>query len=879
MRVNFVLCKEFLPAGRQDRLGWFRGAKLAEIRMSEKVKRKITVNNPSRLLGSPTVGVSFSTFASRFEACNPQIHPFPHQTNQPENMTSMPAAKRAKTTTTLTEAYRQEVLRDFRICCLSREASVIARKEVLTGKANFGIIGDGKEVAQVAMARAWRKGDYRSGYYRDQTLMLALELMNLDEFFAQLYGDPYADPFSGGRQMNCHFATKFVDEEGNFLDLKNRYNISSDIAPTGGQMARGLGLAFASKKFREIPALCGDLSDNGNEVAFVTIGDASTSEGAFWETINAAGVMQVPLAISVWDDGYGISVPKKYQTTKESISEVLEGFQADSERDTNGINIYKAKAWDYPTLCQVYRDAVDEIRVTHRPAVFHIQEVTQQLGHSTSGDHRRYKSPERLQFEEEFDCNRRMAEWMIDNGIASAEEIESIKKEAKREATEAAQRAFRGYHDKVGTLKNELVGILERASATTFAEDLKQKREPLRYELLQTARRALSSPELRSRNALEQSSELQQFILREQIEGSTLYSDNLLSQSSKSPLEVLEEKAQYSDESPLKDGYEILNACFDANFDRSPDIFVFGEDVGHIGDVNQGLRGMQQKYGTERVFDTGIREWTIMGQAIGLAMRGLRPIAEIQYLDYLLYGLSPLSDDLCTLRWRSNNQQVAPAIIRTRGHRLVGVWHSGSPMGMMLGSLRGMHVCVPRNMTQAAGMYNTLLRGDDPAIVVEVLNAYRFKEQLPDNVGTFTVPLGQPEIIREGSDVTVISYGACIRVAEEAADLLAQLGVSIEIVDIQTLLPFDLHNTCVESLKKTNRVIFLDEDFEGGASAYMLQQVLEKQGGYHWLDSKPLTLCAKPHRPAYGQDGDYHSKPQVEDIVDAVMGLLREAGM
>ena len=799
-------------------------------------------------------------------------------------MTAMPAAKSAKTTnaTTLTENYRQEVLRDFRICCLSREASVIARKEVLTGKANFGIIGDGKEVAQVAMAHAWRKGDFRSGYYRDQTLMLALELMNLDEFFAQLYGDPYRDPFSGGRQMNCHFATKFVDEQGNFLDLKNRFNISADVAPTGGQMARGLGLAFASKKFREIPSLCADLSDQGNEVTFVTIGDASTSEGAFWETINAAGVLQVPLAVSVWDDGYGISVPKKYQTTKESISEVLAGFEADSERDTNGISIYKGKAWDYPTLCQLYRDGITEMRATHRPALFHIQEVTQQLGHSTSGDHRRYKTPERLQFEEEFDCNRRMAEWMVDNGLATAAEIESIKKEAKREAAEAAQRAFRGYHDKVAALKSTLTTALENAqhanpgalALNEMMKELEQKREPLRFELLQMARRALSK--LPKGSAIPH--DLQEFISLEQLEGNSLYSENLLSQSAKSPIEVTVEKAQYPEEAILKDGYEILNACFDANFARMPELFVFGEDVGHIGDVNQGLRGMQQKYGTERIFDTGIREWTIMGQAIGLAMRGLRPIAEIQYLDYLLYGLSPLSDDLCTLRWRSNNQQVAPAIIRTRGHRLVGVWHSGSPMGLMLGSLRGMHICVPRNMTQAAGMYNTLLRGDDPAIVIEVLNAYRFKEQMPDNVGTFTVPLGEPEVLREGTDVSIITYGACVRVAEEAAELLAQQGISIEIVDIQTLLPFDFKNVCVDSLKKTNRVVFLDEDFEGGASAYMLQQVLEKQGGYRWLDSAPVTLFAKPHRPAYGQDGDYHSKPQVEDVVEAVVGLVREAG-
>ncbi|HLP94714.1 MAG TPA: thiamine pyrophosphate-dependent enzyme [Saprospiraceae bacterium] len=785
----------------------------------------------------------------------------------------MPGTKRAKSNATTYP--KDEILADYRICCLSREASIIARKEVLTGKANFGIIGDGKEVAQVAMARAWKKGDFRSGYYRDQTLMFALGLSNLDEFFAQLYGDPYNDPFSGGRQMNCHFATPFVDAEGRFLDLKNRFNITSDIAPTGGQMARGLGLAFASKKFRELPHLCGNLSENGNEVAFVTIGDASTSEGAFWETINAMGVVQAPLAVSVWDDGYGISVPKKYQTTKENISEVLAGFEADDKAGTNGMRIHKGKAWDYPALRKLYEDGIAEMRQSHRPALFHIQEVTQQLGHSTSGDHRRYKSPERLQFEENFDCNKRMAAWIMESGIATAEELDNIQKEAKKEATEAAQRAYKAYHDKVALLKNELSNILHQLSDTTFAEELTQKREPLRFELLEMARRALVA---HGKGNTEATTALQQFIHREREEGNRIYSDHLLSQTSKSPLRVNVEKARYAADAPLKDGYEILNACFDANFTRYPEMMVFGEDVGHIGDVNQGMRGMQQKYGIERVFDTGIREWTIMGQAIGLAMRGLRPIAEIQYLDYLLYGLSPLSDDLCTLRWRSNNQQIAPAIIRTRGHRLVGVWHAGSPMGMMLGSLRGMHVCVPRNMTQAAGMYNTLLQGDDPAIVVEVLNGYRFKEPLPENIGTFTVPLGEPETLRQGSDITVITYGACVQTATAAAEMLQKQGISIEIIDIQTLLPFDLPQSCVESLKKTNRVIFLDEDFEGGASAYMMQQVLEKQGGYRWLDAKPITLCAKPHRPAYGQDGDYHSKPQIEDLVEAAIAMMQESG-
>lgn len=777
---------------------------------------------------------------------------------------------------------RDEVIQDFRICCLSREASVIARREVLSGRANFGIIGDGKEVAQVAMARAWRKGDFRAGYYRDQTLIFALGLSTLEEFFGQLYGDPYGDPFSGGRQMNCHFATPLVDAGGRWTDHKNRYNITADIAPTAGQMARGLGLAFASKKYRENPTIGGDFSVNGNEVSFVTIGDASTSEGAFWETMNAAGVLQVPLAVSVWDDGYGISVPIKYQTVKESISAALAGMQ--TQDDDTGIEIYTGKAWDYPTLCRLYREGIEKMRVTHRPALFHIQEVTQQLGHSTSGDHRRYKTSERLSFEVEFDCNRRMAEWMVETGLATADEIETIKAEAKREAGDAAQRAYRGYHDKVAAVRVHLVACLEAVSLahpdlpvlTEIQRELEQKREPLRYDLVQTARRAWFALSTKDSPA---KTRLAAFIDGEMQEGDRIYSHHLMSETPFSALKIPEVAAVYTDESPIKDGYEVLNACFDHNFETRPNLFAFGEDVGQIGDVNQGLRGMQQKYGTERVFDTGIREWTIMGQAIGMAMRGLRPIAEIQYLDYLLYGLAPLSDDLCTVRWRSNNQQAAPAIIRTRGHRLVGVWHAGSPMGMMLGSLRGMWICVPRNMTQAAGMYNTLLQGDDPAIVIEVLNGYRLKERLPKNIGTFTVPLGVPEVLRPGSDVTLLTYGASVRIADDACSLLAQHGIEVELIDVQTLLPFDLRQICLQSLQKTNRVVFLDEDFEGGASAYLLQQLLEKQGGYRYLDAPPVTLFAKPHRTGYGQDGDYHSKPQVEDVFEAIYGLMREAGL
>ncbi|MEO6759614.1 MAG: thiamine pyrophosphate-dependent enzyme [Saprospiraceae bacterium] len=775
---------------------------------------------------------------------------------------------------------RQEVMQDFRTCCLSREASIIARREVLSGRANFGIIGDGKEVAQVAMARAWRKGDFRSGYYRDQTLMFALGLSTLEEFFAQLYGDPYGDPFSGGRQMNCHFATPLMDADGQWTDHKNRYNISADTAPTAGQMARGLGLAFASKKYRENPAIGGNFSDGGNEITFVTIGDASTSEGAFWETMNAAGVLQVPLAVSVWDDGYGISVPKQFQTIKASISAALAGMQTNG--DDTGIEIYTGKAWDYPGLCRLYREGVEKMRSSHRPALFHIQEVTQQLGHSTSGDHRRYKSPERLAFELEFDCNRLMAEWMVETGLATAEEIEAIKAEAKQAATEAAQRAYRGYHDQVASVRTRLLELL-KAAATAYPEvpmlaetlqEAAQKREALRYDVVQTARRAWFA--LQNQPGAEQAA-LAAFIEAEMTEGDRIYSAHLMSETPNSALKVPAVAARFTHESPVKDGFEVLNACFDHNFGTRPNLFAFGEDVGQIGDVNQGLRGMQQKYGGERVFDTGIREWTIMGQAIGMAMRGLRPIAEIQYLDYLLYGLAPLSDDLCTLRWRSNNQQAAPAIIRTRGHRLVGVWHAGSPMGMMLGALRGMWICVPRNMTQAAGMYNTLLQSDDPAIVVEVLNGYRLKERLPDNIGTFTVPLGHPEIVRPGTDVTLITYGASVRIADEACALLAQHGIEVEIIDVQTLLPFDLPQLCLESLKKTNRVLFLDEDFEGGASGYLLQQVLDKQGGYRYLDAPPVTLFAKPHRPGYGQDGDYHSKPQVEDIFEAVYEMMREA--
>ncbi len=784
------------------------------------------------------------------------------------------SVKSASAKKTYSEAYRQEVLRDYRICAVSRELSKASRKAVLNGRANFGVLGDGKEVAQVAMAKAWKPGDFRAGYYRDQTLMMALGILTVDVYFAQLYADTEHDTLSGGRQMNCHFVTPTIDAEGNWLDLKNHYQTSSDIAPTGGQMGRALGLAFSSKKFRENPALCGQFSDNGNEVVFCTIGDASTSEGIFWETVNAAAVLQVPLSISVWDDGYGISVPKKYQTAKESISDILRGFEGEG-----GMDIYVAKAWDYPGLCAMYQKGIEQMRRTHRPVLFHVEEVTQQLGHSTSGDHRRYKSAERLAWEVEHDCNRRMADWMIAEGLATPVELKKIEDEARREVTDAGQYCYDKVLAPAEALRQELTGHLEAARRVNpevgelyaLVRELGAKRDPLLFDVLRIARRALFI--LRGKKSPLRPV-LEKMVDEQMALGDKRYGDFLYSQTPKSPLLVPVEPAIYTEDAPLKDGFEILNACFDANFDRYPELFAFGEDVGHIGDVNQGFRGLQQKYGIERIFDTGIREWSIMGKAIGMALRGLRPIAEIQYIDYLLYGLPPLADDLATLRWRTINQQAAPAIIRTRGHRLVGVWHAGSPMGLILSSLRGMRFCVPRNMTQAAGMYNTLLRGDDPAILVEVLNAYRIKERLPDNIGTFTVPLGIPEVLREGTDVTIVTYGACVAVALEAAEWLEKQHISVEIVDVQTLIPFDLPHICLESIKKTNRVVFFDEDMPGGASAFMLQQVLEVQGGYRYLDAPPITITGKEHRPAFGQDGDYFSKPQVEDVIEAVFGLV-----
>lgn len=775
-----------------------------------------------------------------------------------------------------------EVLQDFWICCVSREASLMGRREVLTGKAKFGILGDGKEVPQVAMARAFKKGDFRSGYYRDQTFMMALGLCSVEDYFAQLYSDPDNDPFSAGRQMNSHFATPFTDGKDKWLNHVEQYNISSDISPTGGQMARAFGLAFASKKYRNADDLdhLSHLSNKGNEVCFCTIGDASTSEGIFWEVMNAATVEKVPLAVCVWDDGYGISVPKKYQTTKGSISDALSGFQSDDNNE--GMDIYRIKAYDYPGLVEGFEVGIDKIRQLHRPALFHIEDCTQPQGHSTSGSHERYKNEDRLNWEQEYDCIAKMEEWMVANGIASEEKLKSIREEAKKYVRDAKKRAWDNFYNPVKEKWGELKTLFQAVNndhgtvegVTQMTNELMTALNPLRYELLKYARRManlLVGLESESLN------ELRNWIERERALGKERYQTHLYATSEKSALRVPIVHAEYVEDAPMVNGFEVLNKFFDTAFMRDSAIFAYGEDVGKIGDVNQGLAGMQEKYGEHRIFDTGIREWSIVGQAIGMSMRGLRPIAEIQYLDYLMYGLTPLTDDLCTLRYRSFGTQIAPLIIRTRGHRLEGIWHTGSPIGMMLSALRGMYVLVPRNMTQAAGMYNTMLRSADPAIIVECLNGYRLKEKMPTNLSEFTVPLGAPEVLREGSDVTLVTYGSCVRVAQESADQLEKLGIEVELIDVQTLLPFDLENTIVESLKKTNRIVFFDEDVPGGATSYMLQKVLEEQGGYFYLDSQPLTITATANRSPYGSDGDYFSKPSAEDVTEEIYKMMRES--
>lgn len=782
---------------------------------------------------------------------------------------------------TMEDQFIRDVITDFWICCVSREASLLARKEVLSGKAKFGIVGDGKEVPQVALARVFSKGDWRSGYYRDQTWMFALGVSTVEEFFAQLYSDPANDPFSGGRQMNCHFATPTLDENGRWLAQDDRYNVSSDISPTGGQMARAVGLAQASSFYRKFPQLGEDkqMSVKGNEVCFVSIGDASTSEGVFWESVNAAAVMKVPMAVSVWDDGYGISVPTSMQTTKGSISRLLEGFHIDENGE--GIFLYTAKAWDYAGLCEMYERGIQKVRKHHNPAVFHVQECTQPQGHSTSGSHERYKSAERLQWERDHDCIQKMAEWMVDAGIASQTTIDTIREKAIAYTRECKQNAWNNFIQPVRAIKTRLAELHNALPADWQTHpEIAKAGEELRSPIDQTRSELLTIGVQIQHACLEISGQVDASLQTQLNEwhstGSSEFNTHLHAEREGSCLNVPVVHAAYSNSSQALNGYQILNQYFDQLLNSNPYVVAFGEDVGRIGDVNQGFSGLQEKYGVDRVFDTGIREWTIMGQAIGMSMRGWRPIAEIQYLDYLLYGICALSDDLASLRYRTNGRQTAPAIIRTRGHRLEGIWHSGSPMGMLLNALRGIYVCVPRNMVQAAGMYNTLLRGDEPGLVIECLNGYRLKETCPDNLDSFTVPLGSPEVLREGEDLTVVSYGSTLRVVQDAAQVLSKMDISVEVIDVQTLLPFDLEKVITYSLKKTSGLLVVDEDVPGGASAYIMQQIIDQQDGYFHLDRKPRCLTAKAHRPAYGSDGDYFSKPMVGDIVAAVLEMVKE---
>jgi len=780
------------------------------------------------------------------------------------------------------DKFRSEVLNDYYTCCISRETSLLGRKEVLTGKAKFGIFGDGKEVAQVAAAKFFQKGDFLAGYYRDQTLAFALGITTVEQYFAQLYADPdfTHDPFSAGRQMNAHFATPFVDKNGDWLDLVSRKNITSNLAPTAGQTPRSLGLALASRLFRNVKQLkqFPHLSNNGNEVCFTTIGDASTSEGVFWETINAAGVLQVPLAMFVWDDGFGISVPKKYQTTKESISELLKGFQ--KENGTNGINLYTVKGWDYAGMCEVFEEGISLTRETHTPVVFHVDEITQPQGHSTSGSHERYKGTERLEWEREWDSNRKMREWIIYNSLASDEQLEELEVKAKNAVRAGKSKAWQDY---LSPIKNQVQKTAElinnlavnepehAAELKKLAADLTANREPLRRDVLQTLNDAIN---LAGKNdGIFWIKDIYKDLL---TENKLLFNSHLYNEGPGSVLNVREIEPVIPADAPLINGFEILNHYFDKLFEANSKVVAFGEDVGLIGDVNQGFSGLQVKHGADRIFDTGIRELTIMGQGIGLAMRGLRPIAEIQYIDYMLYGLQTLSDDAATMHFRTKGLQSCPIIVRTRGHRLEGIWHSGSPMGMLVHSLRGFVICVPRNMVQAVGMYNTLLQSNDPALMVECLNGYRLKEKLPSNLLEYTVPVGVPETIKEGNDITIVSYGSTLRIIMDAAKSLDKQGISCEVVDVQTLLPFDIHHSILESLKKTNRIVFIDEDVPGGAAAYMFNEVMEKQGGYKYLDVSPRTITGKAHRPGYGSDGDYFGKPNAEEIEIVIKEMMAE---
>lgn len=780
------------------------------------------------------------------------------------------------------EDFKAEVLNDYKIATISRECSLLGRREVLTGKAKFGIFGDGKEVPQLALAKAFKNGDFRSGYYRDQTFMMAIGAMTIEQFFAGLYGhtDINFDPMSAGRQMGGHFATHSLDENGNWNNLTTQKNSSADISPTAGQMPRLLGLAQASKIYRNVSGINQtNFSENGNEIAWGTIGNASTSEGLFFETINAAGVLQVPMVMSVWDDEYGISVHARHQTTKENISEILKGFQ----RDTNskGYEILTVKGWDYPTLVATYEKAAAIAREEHVPVLIHVKELTQPQGHSTSGSHERYKNAERLAWEAEFDCLVQLRTWLIENNLASAEELEAIDEQAKKEVLEGKKAAWKAFVTPMKEEQNELLEVLKSLATSSenkiFIEkiisDLAAIKEPIRKEILTTARKVLRIVV----NETSIKTPLATWITNYTAKIQPKFSSHLFSQSDKNVLTSTDVAPTYGASAEEVDARLVLRDNFDAIFTKYPESLIFGEDSGNIGDVNQGLEGMQEKYGELRVADVGIREATILGQGIGMAMRGLRPIAEIQYLDYLLYAIQIMSDDLATLQYRTAGRQKAPLIIRTRGHRLEGVWHSGSPMGMIINAIRGIHVLVPRNMTKAAGFYNTLLEKDEPALVIECLNGYRLKEKMPTNLGEFKTAIGVVETIKEGTDITLVSYGSTLRLVEQAAKELENIGINAEIIDIQSLLPFDINHDIVKSIAKTNRLLVVDEDLPGGASAYILQEIIETQNGYNYLDSAPQTLASKAHRPAYGTDGDYFSKPSVEDIFEKVYAIMSEA--
>lgn len=776
--------------------------------------------------------------------------------------------------------FRAIVIKDYKIAFESRQVSLQGRKEALTGKAKFGIFGDGKEVAQVAMSKAFKNGDWRSGYYRDQTVMFATGMATVKQFFAQLYAHPDLDhePHSGGRQMNAHFVSRSINPDGSWKNLTQMKNSAADVSSTATQMARLVGLAEASKRYRQNPQLkeFSQFSINGNEVAFGTIGNASTSEGLFFEAINAAGVLQIPLAISIWDDGYGISVPNKYQTTKEDISEVLQGFQR--TKDKPGIEIFKVKGWDYVALCETYETAIKMCREEHVPVLIHVTEMTQPQGHSTSGSHERYKSKERLEWEKEYDCIAQMRKWMLESAIATEEEITELEDKIKADVKLIIKESWAEFLDSMKVERTQALELLENLGeeipeVKKIALIYKSEIGPLRKEMFSAIRKALRVSRFHESEAKEA---LKAWYEEQKDINKARYNSGLFSDTPNSPLRVEKIEPVFSSESKMVDGKDVLNACFEANFKKNPLLVAFGEDLGFIGDVNQGFAGLQAKFGEIRITDTGIREMTIMGQGIGLALRGFRPIAEIQYLDYIYFALNILTDDLASLTYRTKVGQIAPMIVRTRGHRLEGIWHSGSPMSVILGSLRGVHLCVPRNMTQAAGMYNTLLKGDEPAVMIETLNGYRIKEKLPDNVGEFTVPLGKVEVLKEGKDITVVSYGAVIKQIMEAVTELEALDIDIEVIDAQTLMPFDLDRDCAKSLQKTNKLLVIDEDVPGGASAYILQNILERQNGYYLLDAQPRTLTAKAHRPPYGSDGDYFTKPNTDDVIEAVYQMMHE---